>query len=84
MAQSTTPMKGRVTHIEIRRVQNGFVVMGFDFARGGAGPDDKAVRVSYVATDMEGLKSTIENLINAVDVEWVPTVDLPIIDMVKR
>lgn len=74
------PSKARVTHVEVRRVQNGFVVMAMDYARG---PYDgrKPTVASFVATDEEGVKTIIGNILLSAELDWLPSVDLPMVEM---
>jgi hypothetical protein len=75
-----------LTHVEIRRVQNGFVVMGFNVApRPGdhyAGGEVNLRRVCYVCESVESLCATIASLTtDAGDYAWTASVDLPITDL---
>ena len=75
-----------LTHIEIRRVQNGFVVMGFNVApRPGehyAGGEVSLRRACYVCESVESLCATITSLTtDAGDYAWEASVDLPITDL---
>lgn len=75
----------RVTHIEIRRVQNGFVVMGLDYSMERyASMREEPQRISYVAKDVEDLKRVIESIVHSAEVKWLPTVDIPMLEMRKR
>lgn len=73
----------RITHLEIRRVQNGWVVMSFDF-RNHSHEIYPAQRSSFVATDIPGLLSVIQGIAVSTEVDWMPSVDLPIVDLVRR
>lgn len=74
-----------LTHIEIRRVQNGFVVMGFNLAPGRLGDTAlTAQRVCFVCESVESLTATIESL--ATDTggfAWEASTDLPITDLFR-
>lgn len=74
-----------VTHIEIRRVQNGYVVMAVNYnMMERAHLDSQPQRCSFVAQDIEALKSLIESIANMADLKWLPTVDLPMLEMTRR
>lgn len=74
-----------LTHIEIRRVQNGFVVMGFNVApRPGDMPNDATPlhRACYVCESVESLLAIISSLAtDAGDYAWEASVDMPITDL---
>lgn len=75
-----------LTHLEIRRVQNGFVVMGFNVApKPGAFVGDESCpvrRACYVCETVESLLATIESLASdAGDYAWTASVDMPITDL---
>lgn len=85
--QSPEDWKVLITHIEIRRVQNGFVIMGFnaapDFSRmEGPGPVN---RMCFVASTEEELVNTIKSLCSDTgNFVWSASVDLPITDLIRR
>lgn len=69
-----------ITHIELRRVQNGFLVMGisahtFETAMSYEGPQ----RASFIAKDIDELATILKSMIDGVDMRWLPTVDIPIL-----
>jgi hypothetical protein len=73
-----------LTHLEIRRVQNGFVVMGFNMAM--AQPQyldcNGPKRVCFVCETVESLLATISSLATDTgDFAWEGSVDLPITDL---
>lgn len=73
-----------LTHLEIRRVQNGFVVMGFnmDMARPEYMDSKGPKRVCFVCETVESLLATISSLAtDAGDFAWEATVDLPVTDL---
>lgn len=72
-----------VTHIEIRRVQNGFVVMAVDY-RPNYSHDMPPQRCSFVAQDVEALKSLIGNIVEMAEMKWLPTADVPFVEMARR
>lgn len=77
--------KTRITHIEIRRVQNGFVVMGYDTTYDSYMDAGDQRRVSYVAESPEALGSLIESLAtDCTDFVWTASMDLPMTTMTKR
>ena len=76
--------KVMLTHIEIRRVQNGFVVMGFNAVPNYSllEPPATVARVCFVCESIESLKTTIESLTtDAGNFAWSSSVDLPITDL---
>jgi hypothetical protein len=86
-AASQGPATPEITHLEIRRVQNGFVVMAinineFEARMGGMhGPK----RWSFVAKDTTELGALIESIVTgAIEMKWVPSYDLPIVDLFQR
>lgn len=75
----------RVTHIEVRRVQNGFVVMAFDFTQDHARfPNRDVAQLCYVAADAKELGAIMENFVNGTDMKWIPSMDIPITDFHTR
>ena len=74
-----------LTHIEIRRAQNGFIVMGFNVApRPGDTVHDgvNLRRVCFVCESVQSLCATIESLTtDAGDYAWEASVDMPITDL---
>ncbi len=74
----------RITHLEIRRVQNGFVLMGYDFETNPALFSGNSAKVCMVANDGKELGALIENIINGSDLNWLPSVDIPITGMFAR
>jgi hypothetical protein len=85
--RQTQPGDGKwrrlLTHIEIRRVQNGFVVMGFNLAPSKFGDTaTSAHKVCFVCETPQSLAALIESLTtDAGDFAWEPSVDLPITDL---
>jgi hypothetical protein len=75
-----SPSKARVTHVEVRRVQNGFVVMAMDYARDFY-EGRKPTVASFVATDEEQVKTVIGNILTSAELDWMPSVDLPMVEM---
>jgi hypothetical protein len=73
-----------ITHIEIRRVQNGFILMGFDFEQNPATFSSSGAKVCMVANDGKELGALIENIINGSDLNWLPSMDIPITGMFAR
>lgn len=74
-----------MTHVEIRRVQNGFVVMGFN-ANPRLGDHDPQFRqldrVCFVCETVESLCATISSLCTeAGDFAWAASVDIPITEL---
>ena len=72
-----------LTHIEIRRVQNGFVVMGFNLAPNRNGDTQlSAHKVCFVCETPQSLAALIESLTtDAGDFAWEPSVDIPVTDL---
>lgn len=67
-----------LTHVEIRRVQNGFIVMGFNAAP-NLSMDEGPEKVAFVCESVESLCAIIESLTTDVgDFCWQASVDLPI------
>jgi hypothetical protein len=75
--------KARVTHVEVRRVQNGYVVMAMDYSDDYRHFEKTGARASFVAKDEEEVKLIIGNILASAEMEWLPTVDLPMIAMRK-
>lgn len=77
---ATGEWKQILTHIEIRRVQNGFVLMGINAAPNMAFGKEEARRVCFVCESVASLLATIESLCS--DKEggfcWMESYDLPI------
>lgn len=75
-----------VTHIEIRRVQNGFVLAGINLNMmeanrlGDHGPQ----RATFIAKDVPELANLLQWIIDGSDMKWLPTMDLPVWDMERR
>lgn len=72
-SQTKQPAKACITHLEIRRVQNGYVVGAVDLANGFVNQ-----RSSFVATNDEELCNVIKSILTGGDLEWLPTVDMPV------
>lgn len=70
----------RITHIEIRRVQNGFVLMCFDLT---VSPQisKPPLKAAYIAQDMKALLTLIENFTTTAELDWQPSVDLPVTEL---
>lgn len=78
----TDPRRLEVTHIEIRRLQNGFLMQAITaeyFHR-----MEQPQRLSYVAKDAQELGTLIEALLNAKDVGWLPSNDIPVHELIRR
>jgi hypothetical protein len=75
-----------ITHIEIRRVQNGFVVQAlnikvFEAYMGAQQP----LRYSFVAKDIPEVATLLESIVTGgVDLNWIPSYELPIVDLTRR
>lgn len=79
--------KPQITHIEVRRVQNGFVVMAINVKLMEApyGSNGQPQRWSYVAKDTKELGDLLTMIVDGgCDIEWVPSMDLPMVDLVRR
>lgn len=74
----------KITHVEIRRVQNGFVIMGFDFRPNYHMQDSSLQRVSFVARDIDDLRTVIGNILLSGEIDWLPTADLPLTGLIER
>lgn len=74
-------LKLRITHIEIRRVQNGFVVMGLNVTMESRFESSVPQRVSFVATNTQELGALVQSIADGAELDWLPTVDLPIFEM---
>lgn len=77
--------KPQVTHVEIRRVQNGFVVMAINVEllerhQNFRGPQ----RWSFIAKDTAELGAVLTSIADGGDIDWMPSYDLPIVDLVRR
>jgi hypothetical protein len=72
------PPSKRITHIEIRRVQNGFVVMAYDFTHDYSRMTNDGVQACYVASDEKELANIIQAFALGTDMKWVPSMDMPI------
>lgn len=73
-------MSLEITHIELRRVQNGFIVMGisahhFVHNMSYEGPQ----RASFVAKDIDEVATLLKSIVDGVDMQWLPTMDIPIL-----
>jgi hypothetical protein len=74
-----------ITHIEIRRVQNGFVVAGinmdvYENTHFGTSPQ----RATFIAGNVEELSKLLEWIVTGSQLKWLPTVDLPVWEMQQR
>ncbi len=74
----------RITHLEIRRVQNGFVVMGFDAETNEQTYQTTGVKCCMIANNAQELAALVENIINGSDLKWLPSVDIPITGLFER
>jgi len=73
-----------ITHLEIRRAQNGFVLMGFNAAPSPNFPDNDS-RVCFVCESVESLCNTVAALASDTgDFAWGSCVDLPITNIFKE
>lgn len=85
MNSATT--ENSITHIEIRRVQNGFVVMAMNFNQRpyaydyGRMQENVAERASFVANSSAELGTLVQALADGMQLNWLPTVDLPLLEM---
>lgn len=75
-----------ITHIEIRRVQNGFVVMAINMkvytAQRGF---EEPLRWSFVAKDTAELGALLASIVDGgCDLKWVPSYDLPIVQLTRQ
>lgn len=84
MSQPLVP-DNNITHIEIRRVQNGFVVMAlnytghpFDYTNYMDRPPQRA---SFVAASSPELGNLVQSIADGMEMNWLPTVDLPLLEM---
>lgn len=84
--QSPGDWKVVLTHIEIRRVQNGFVIMGFNAAPNLSMMESGELsRMCFVASTEEELVNTIRSLCcDTGDFVWSASVDIPITDLYAR
>lgn len=78
-----------LTHIEIRRVQNGFVLMGINAAPNMSYGPEEARRVCFVCETVESLINTISSLCTdrTGGFCWAESYDIPItglFEAVKR
>jgi hypothetical protein len=82
--QSGSDWKVLLTHIEIRRVQNGFVIMGLN-ASTNPSFDAPLDRMCFVASTEEELVNTIRSLCSDTgNFVWSASVDIPIIDLTRK
>lgn len=83
MNSATT--ENNITHIEIRRVQNGFVVMAMDFHQlpydWNRHKENVPQRASFVANNSAELGRLVQALADGMQLNWLPTVDLPLLEM---
>lgn len=77
---------GEITHIELRRVQNGFVVMALniDVREHNYAGIVQPQRACFIAKDIAEVSTILENIVNGAELKWLPTVDLPILEMRNR
>lgn len=74
-----------ITHIEIRRVQNGFVIAGLNTNmieryNGVEGFQ----RVTMVANNEEQLCDVLKGILAGIEMHWLPTNDFDMLDMQRR
>jgi len=74
-----------MTHVEIRRVQNGFVVAAInanlhESMLGYQGPQ----RSTFIAKDTTELSALLEWMITGKELDWLPTIDMPVFDQLVR
>lgn len=74
-----------MTHVEIRRVQNGFVVAAINAnlhenMMGYQGPQ----RSTFIAKDTKELADVLEWMITGAEIKWLPTIDMPVFDALVR
>lgn len=74
----------QITHIEIRRVQNGFVLMGFDASSNPERFQTTGTKCCYVANDAKEIAALVESIITGGDLNWLPSVDIPVTGLFKR
>jgi hypothetical protein len=68
-----------LTHIEIRRAQNGFIVMGFNAAPASSMNLTEDSRVCFVCETVESLCNTLASLATDTgDFAWTASIDLPL------
>jgi hypothetical protein len=86
MAPDNPPAGPEITHIEIRRVQNGFVIAGINMkvfeSHRFAGEHPQ--RATFIARDVEEISNLITWIVAGSEMKWLPTVDLPVFDMEIR
>lgn len=84
-AEKTDRTRERVTHMEIRRVQNGFLVQAVDYTAhhpyASMVEPSPVIRASYVAKNSEELATLITSVLDSIEVEWMPSVDIPMVDL---
>jgi hypothetical protein len=73
-----------VTHVEVRRVQNGFIVLAVDYSEDFRQFQHSGVRASFVAKDEEEVKTVIGNILASAELKWLPTMDMPMVVAMKR
>ncbi len=70
----------RITHMEIRRVQNGYVVAVYDLTHDRAMGYQRPQVASYVAVDAAELGRLVETLATGTEIEWLSSTELPMMD----
>lgn len=73
-------MTDRITHIEVRRVQNGYIVAVFDMSIDTSMHYNRPQVGSYVATSAQELGALIESLATATEIDWLPSTELQMMD----
>src|SRR5690606_29032521 len=87
MREAQSKPRFDITHLEIRRVQNGFVVMGINaklFESPMYGGERQPQRASFIAKDIPELAALLEWIVTGEEIGWMPSVDLPIVDLFRR
>jgi hypothetical protein len=74
-----------ITHIEIRRVQNGFIIAGLNTnMRERYGGIDDFQRVTMVADSEEQLCNVLKGILAGIEVHWLPTNEFDMLNMRQR
>jgi hypothetical protein len=85
MTAGAAVTKPEITHIEIRRVQNGFVIMALNMKVYEAHMAyQQPQRWSFVAKDTAELGAILTSIADGSEINWLPSYDLPIIDLSRR
>ncbi len=76
--------RDKFTHLQIRRVQNGFVVFCYNHVMDMARMEGQYSVASLVAKDADELGRLVTNMAECSDLEWLASADLPLIDLKVR